>query len=206
MSFSVINSSYSRSTLRNAQQTRLLCFPAELRNAVYAYVLTESPHAEYHFNNYSRDGCCGVLPDAYKRPHRLALLATCRQIHTETKVLPFSLNVFSFYEVHIFETICTRLLLKQRSAMTHIVITDFDFVSVPLFLDHMAYLSHIELRSILPNACSLALYSSYMPYITEPAMNWEQSIANQSEEKQALIAWLEGSNGQVKVEDSGTRF
>jgi hypothetical protein len=52
-----------------------------------------------------------------KRKNRLALLRVCREIHKETKLLPFSLNQFHFDDFYKFHAFMIRLPTTKRQAI-----------------------------------------------------------------------------------------
>lgn len=123
-------------TLHNQQQCHLLCLPAELRNAIYAFALGGNElYAELSSGKFR------VLPDnniPWMRAsntagtwvcvtHFLALTATCRQIRSETSLLPFALNTFSLGTIGtagcIFERRTDGLTPTQRANIRHIRIT-----------------------------------------------------------------------------------
>jgi hypothetical protein len=152
------------SALRNAQELPLLRLPAETRNEIYAYVLTESPDARYTFNHFviretSAGGRAGTLSDAREQPLRLALLATCRQIHTETQALPFTVNRLCFRQLTILAITIVRLLPHQRTTITHGKILDSLCGTADDFVRTMARQGHQELRSILPSVRGVAIHS-----------------------------------------------
>jgi hypothetical protein len=72
----------------------LLSLPAELRNIIYTHVLSGQTYAITSTT---------VIPwlttsvtNTTTSPYALALLSTNRQIHAETRLLPFALNTFQF--------------------------------------------------------------------------------------------------------------
>ncbi|KAF2026480.1 hypothetical protein EK21DRAFT_74067, partial [Setomelanomma holmii] len=106
----------------------LLRLPAELKNKVDGYALTENARSYTFLTLADRSippcNDSGILVDARNHPNRLALLATCRQLHAETRSLPFSLHVFRFASLWVFERSTLRLLPFQRAAITKIVVDD----------------------------------------------------------------------------------
>ncbi|PVI04526.1 hypothetical protein DM02DRAFT_668950 [Periconia macrospinosa] len=101
----------------------LLRLPAEIRNRIYTLVLHHPSNIRIRFTTpvYWR---YGILPNGLKYILRtdaprnsLSLLATCRQIHAEANLLPFSLNVFDINERAI-EPLTNCLPLHQRAALT----------------------------------------------------------------------------------------
>jgi hypothetical protein len=184
------------STLRNSQQSPLLSFPAELRNAIYAYVLTESPHAKYMFKPYwdSRwEECAGALVDARIHPHRLALLATCRQIYSETYALPFILKTPCYDKLNFLAANFLGLLPHQRNNITRIKITDLlHHVSMSRLLGAMKQDGKHKLRCIFPNARNVTITCSYFSHVRD-----YQELQRGAYKR--LVAWLEGPSGDGKV-------
>ncbi|KAF3001361.1 hypothetical protein E8E13_006383 [Curvularia kusanoi] len=84
----------------------LLTLPAELRNIIWALVL----------GNTTYDISCTIripwgtsVKNLTTSAHSLALLRTCRQIHAETRYLPFTLNTFQFKSEDAFKPWLKRL-------------------------------------------------------------------------------------------------
>jgi hypothetical protein len=89
---------------RNAQQSPLLRLPAEIRNMIFIFALSDniiSPtlwHADSdpdpeHTSTVSRS-VTGNRPPL----HRFSLLRVSRQIYAETAILPYHLSTFRFYD------------------------------------------------------------------------------------------------------------
>jgi len=89
----------SCSTIRNQQDSPLLRLPGELRNRIYEYALGD-------FQIFFKDRSVGRGVEVYttneeadkrmiRAPHFQGLTTTCRQVHAETKLLPFALNEFT---------------------------------------------------------------------------------------------------------------
>ena len=86
------------STLRNQQVSPLLRLPGELRKSIYEYALgghvlclKYEASVQRHGSKITVWGTEGVNRP---QPCSIAVLRACRQLHLETKRLPFSLNVF----------------------------------------------------------------------------------------------------------------
>jgi hypothetical protein len=118
------------STLRNQLSSPLLKLPAELRAEIYKYVLQKA-HGIYKFSypffkvtHHPLDILlsCPTLEWAHEIPNSFALLYTCRQLHHETRLLPFSHNSFNF-SVHRACELLARLTSKQISAIKAITFT-----------------------------------------------------------------------------------
>jgi hypothetical protein len=90
-------------TMLNQQDSPLIHLPAELRNQIYAYVLTEARPIEVHRASApsSMDPDCRLrfsLPATVPSRHFAALLPltqVCRQIQAETTALPYGFNIFA---------------------------------------------------------------------------------------------------------------
>jgi hypothetical protein len=121
------------STLRNAQESRLLCLPAELRNIIYEYVLGgQQIVLEFqlrHVSGFRRNPYLRCWPAKSKYicegPNTLfqamrptaPLMLSCRKIYTEAELLPFSLNQITFRGLNEFFVFMKRLTDRQRNAI-----------------------------------------------------------------------------------------
>lgn len=83
----VLNSPSAR---HNQRESSLLKLPAEIRNIIFRYALSGVEYKIKEDDNLS-------MRNIVTQPDALALLAVCRQIYSETALLPFSLNIFSSY-------------------------------------------------------------------------------------------------------------
>lgn len=72
--------------IRTNSSTPLLQLPAEIRNRIFAYAL-----GGRSFQVLGNQVKCY---SKYPNPESLSLLRTCRQIYSETALLPFSANIF----------------------------------------------------------------------------------------------------------------
>ncbi|RYN33813.1 hypothetical protein AA0112_g5632 [Alternaria arborescens] len=98
----------SEITPRNSDISPLLRLPGEIRNEVYQYVLNEGA---YHFMDDD-------LWPMTECEERFALLRVCREIYNETRLLPFSLNTFSFSNFQNFHRFIVKFTTaKQRQAI-----------------------------------------------------------------------------------------
>ncbi|KAH7399643.1 hypothetical protein BKA66DRAFT_452267 [Pyrenochaeta sp. MPI-SDFR-AT-0127] len=95
----------TRTTPQSQRDNLLLRLPAELRNRIYELVLGGRT---YRF----KDTVCTnhARLDTSER-HIFGLLYVCRQIHFETALLPYSMNIFSFrdFDISLYP------FLKERS-------------------------------------------------------------------------------------------
>jgi len=86
------------STLRNQRDSPLLRLPAELRNSIYIYILgghtVELCYAQRCLTCDNRGLSTGAFPIWHHPGSNLFLLEASYQIYTETRLLPFSSNVF----------------------------------------------------------------------------------------------------------------
>lgn len=115
-------------TYVDTQHSPLLCLPAELRNRIYGYVFgvpwIRACCGSDRFCTYW--GCNECIDDILYRfkfkfhyPRRLlALTETCRQIHEETKILPFVLNKFHGKPESIDRALHYYLDPEQSNAVT----------------------------------------------------------------------------------------
>jgi len=85
------------STQHNATASRLLRLPAEIRNIIFAYALS---HGDIKLNvipriqnGPGRKGCWKHRN--WADPFNISLIYACRQIHFETALLPYELNIFA---------------------------------------------------------------------------------------------------------------
>jgi hypothetical protein len=101
------------SARQNQRDSQLLRLPAELRNQTFRYALggktwsfvVREPYRQWAYN-------CSAFTMA------LALLAICRQIYTETALLPFSLGSFSFNDPDEFSLWLKALRSAQRDEVS----------------------------------------------------------------------------------------
>ncbi|KZM21894.1 DNA binding [Ascochyta rabiei] len=97
--------------------TTLLALPAELRNIIWALVLGDTTF----------DVKCKVqipwgttITNITAQTNSLALLRTCRQIHSETRLLPFRLNKFRFSSEDAFKPWLSKFAKTQQAAITEV--------------------------------------------------------------------------------------
>ncbi|KAF1840487.1 uncharacterized protein K460DRAFT_209346 [Cucurbitaria berberidis CBS 394.84] len=85
-------------SIRNQQESRLLCLPAEIRLKIYGYALGGLEIGIMSGRCWGKQFVIVARPANASRwemtEHLLALTASCRQIHAETKLLPYSMNEF----------------------------------------------------------------------------------------------------------------
>jgi hypothetical protein len=92
----------------------LLCLPAELRNEIYAYVIQ---NGTYRFRDRVVVQSGWLHLEVYMeepRPRWAGLLCTSRQINTETRLLPYSLNTFSVLTIQQLEVLVERCAGSAR--------------------------------------------------------------------------------------------
>jgi hypothetical protein len=100
--------------VRKGRTSSLLALPAELRNIIWAHVLG---------GNLFDIKCSVRIPwgvsvtNATTSPHQLALLGTCRQVHAETRLLPFTSNTFQFKSEDAFKPWLAGFDLAQQAAI-----------------------------------------------------------------------------------------
>ncbi|KAF2025220.1 hypothetical protein EK21DRAFT_93412 [Setomelanomma holmii] len=88
-------------TARNVRESRLIRLPTEIRDIIFSYALSgQNIRPIFHIEDFDRITAHHklLLPDTLRYPHqhRFSLLRACRQIYTETPILPYSLSTFKF--------------------------------------------------------------------------------------------------------------
>jgi hypothetical protein len=108
------------STLRNRLDSPLLRLPAELRNKIYGYVLTQE--AIRVAGPWGCDTCTRPLwvQHAHYPRHILNILEVCQQTYTEGRLLVFSLNQHVGDHLAIHEHVDKILTAEQRSALKEV--------------------------------------------------------------------------------------
>lgn len=99
-------------TQRNAAASPLLRLPGELRNRIYEFIFEDITFEIKH---------SAYIPTQSPNPrpvHNLALLQTCRQIHSEAKVLPLVLRTICFRDMTGLNRLVRSLATDQRCAIT----------------------------------------------------------------------------------------
>ncbi|KAH7086759.1 hypothetical protein FB567DRAFT_602292 [Paraphoma chrysanthemicola] len=100
MADALVVKSHAAITARNANSSPLLRLPPELRNKIYTYVLTSRYgihtwcYAQLHGG--ISVSMSGSVDDLRTQPDYFAVLRTCRQIHSEARLLPLTLNTLVF--------------------------------------------------------------------------------------------------------------
>lgn len=85
----------SSRTEKNAQESLLLCLPAELRNRIYEYVVSRETIDVFTkpATTLTRRTEQGFIPEPVQH---FRFLQVCRQLYSEACLLPFSTNIFRF--------------------------------------------------------------------------------------------------------------
>ncbi|KAH7076572.1 hypothetical protein BKA63DRAFT_412497, partial [Paraphoma chrysanthemicola] len=192
------------STARNAASSPLLRLPVELRNKIYAYVLTGNYPYPFNVMNSTMDPPKqGEVSQAIRimkeEPHPLALLSCCRQVHADAKLLPFELNVFEFEVLGRLasnsEKVAAVLLPFQRAAITRICTSDYNMpVDADYIFGDMKDLGLTCARTLLPRLTSAALTYS------DRCLAFEKY---RKEIKLHFVAWLKGDSEEVQVTEEG---
>jgi len=86
------------SSISNATNSPLLRLPGEIRNEIFAYVYTEAVYElELEAKGwYTEFRVVLSGPEKYLRKCEVHLSLVCRQVQTETAMLPYKLGEFSF--------------------------------------------------------------------------------------------------------------
>ncbi|EAT88237.1 hypothetical protein HBH56_092960 [Parastagonospora nodorum] len=118
-------------TTENLRNSPLLRLPAEIRNDIFAMAIgghfirvCSTVQCELCRNNRSV-GCAVHCP-----PDLLSLTATCRQIHAETRPLPFTVNTFCGYArdmARTFDAIFDRTQLESIASLCIMILFSADF-------------------------------------------------------------------------------
>ena len=104
-------------TAMTSNPSPLLSLPAELRSIIWALVLGGNV---FDIKCEIRIPWGIAVNNATIQRHSLALLRTCRQIHSETRLFPFTLNAFQFKSEDAFKPWLSRFDPAQRAAITQV--------------------------------------------------------------------------------------
>jgi hypothetical protein len=108
----------------------LLCLPVELRNEIYAYVIQ---NGTYRFRDRVVVQSGWLHLEVYMeepRPRWAGLLCTSRQINTETRLLPYSLNIFSVLTVQQLRYSSSVAQARRETSL----LFDWNWISRSIFL------------------------------------------------------------------------
>ncbi|KAH7086760.1 hypothetical protein FB567DRAFT_549209 [Paraphoma chrysanthemicola] len=184
----------NNSTARNATSSPLLRLPAELRNKIYAYVLT-GPNEVYSFDYASNRHWLGNVPP--KTTHPVALIRCCRQVDAEAKLLPFELNLFRFSDLVIFSATTVGLFLPvQRAAITRISITGY--------LKHPGTVFTVARMKTWDFACARALLPRLVSVQLVHTSRASDKYLDRESNKMQLVKWLKGDSEEVQVTEKGS--
>lgn len=114
---------YAYSAERTQQQSRFLCLPGEIRNRVYFYAIGNGPLPIPSGH---------IPPDL---PKLQTLSKVCRQLHAETRLLPYVLNDLCFVTISSFVAWSRRAPQEVRAAVRCVM---FEYVSRPQSLSKYA--------------------------------------------------------------------
>ncbi|KAF9699458.1 hypothetical protein EKO04_002099 [Ascochyta lentis] len=95
----------------------LLALPAELRNIIWALVLGDKT---YDIKCKVQIPWGTAITNVTAQANNLALLRTCRQIHSETRLLPFRLNAFRFTSEDAFKPWLSKFDKAQQTAIMEV--------------------------------------------------------------------------------------
>jgi len=102
------------STAHNALTSPLLCLPAELRNEIWNYAISDHTYLMDDvkwIDNNTRKMLANIHPPS-PTPCWLGLLQTCRQVNSETASLPLLLNALSITSANQLNLVLKRLALS----------------------------------------------------------------------------------------------
>jgi hypothetical protein len=187
------------SIARNDWESPLLRLPADLRNRIYEIVIYNGTHEffslyQFHRNQRRRRRLSDV---SNPKQHLVALLRVCRAIHSETALLPFSLNTCDFCRFEWLETYKDLLTQPQWAAIKKIEvranILDCDD-ALDLMRDWQADGISL-LQDIFPQVSAVSLRISHQHTFVGSSF---QIPYNRFVEK--IPPWLQGKGvGQVRV-------
>ncbi|KAF1360511.1 hypothetical protein EJ07DRAFT_177226 [Lizonia empirigonia] len=112
--------------VKENQNSPLLCLPPEIRNRIWDYTLG-------HNTFRARPGCYRSrrIPRLTLAPDEpginVAILRSCRQIYSETALMPVQLNTLAFSVIGDIVSVARRLKLHQRKQITTIRFEVSDF-------------------------------------------------------------------------------
>ncbi|KAJ4287295.1 beta transducin [Kalmusia sp. IMI 367209] len=127
---------YSDLAQKNQLVSPFLQLPAEVRNRIYEFVLSDEKFEISHENQYLIIGKSERKKRAY-----LALLLVSRQIYAETALLPFSLNTFHANEPHHMIRCTNKFSLAARQSV----------ISIQLTIDIHWHTDRRELGTVFPD-------------------------------------------------------
>lgn len=121
------------------QKSPFLLLPAEIRNVVYSHVLSCTPIRVCFATTYATraiDTCpyAASVRRHYSHIHYshrlLSLIETCRQIYTETRVIPFNINTFIGFPEAITAGLSHNLYRHQFDCVTavHLLVQTADII------------------------------------------------------------------------------
>jgi len=104
--------------MEDAQVSRLLRLPAEIRNEIYAHALSGEIFEIHCWRRYTPFSF--VTRIIRKQKNFLALMAVCTQLHEETRLLPFMLNAFQFKSQDAFQPWLNKFRPDQQEAIQEV--------------------------------------------------------------------------------------
>lgn len=156
----------------NSIQSALLRLPGELRNKIYGHVL--GGHViKFFFHDGSRRVYTyketGELSTVYEEREDvspiLQLGLVCRQIRSETILLPYKTNTFYFTSLQALQHLCQNITPARGACITEIALS-VDIVRDVIKGDKIRYLRRRHIRKFLPNLQRLILPEKYRPRAT----------------------------------------
>ena len=112
---------------RNANKSALLRLPPKIRRRIWSWVLQVSRNLADTVEIATRYYPMGPVTHP-----SMTVLRTCRQIHAETCLLPYTVTTFCFYEPEAFEEWVKNRLPEQKAAVERIAIFCSDCTEIPL--------------------------------------------------------------------------
>ncbi|KAF2270753.1 hypothetical protein CC78DRAFT_539236 [Lojkania enalia] len=114
-------------TLKNQNESRLLCLPGELRNKIYSYAIMSGNRIRLVC--FCRDNSSSRDPEACARFRQefFGLSKVCRQIYEEVRLMMYAENSFEFFSFPLVDDFARRTGVAQRNAIKRIVFEHHTF-------------------------------------------------------------------------------
>ncbi|KAF1840623.1 uncharacterized protein K460DRAFT_371826 [Cucurbitaria berberidis CBS 394.84] len=106
------------STYTDKQSSPLLRVPAEIRIIIWTHVLGGETFSIHCWRRYTPFGFASRI--IQKKRNFLALLATSRQVYSETRLLPFQFNAFRFKHQSSFLSFLAHFATDQQMAIRNV--------------------------------------------------------------------------------------
>jgi hypothetical protein len=119
-------------SVKNNQDAPLMRLPPEIRCRIWEYVLTGKTLRSVRLDLKGGRTVDWMIPPMSERTHGMDLLRTCRQIYTETALLPYKSNTFTFAYYRMIEIDLRYLKTFQRAEITKIQVQVTDMAGLDI--------------------------------------------------------------------------